>query len=811
MVFDDITHLASYAFSFHAIPTAMAALATLGVGAFTVLREGRSRASLPFAAVMAATLIWMLGATMLYLSAEQGVAAFWARVGTSGLVFMPAAALLFTVMLIEGRKALRRCAAVGVLVSSAFLITAWISPLHISAIAEYWWGYYPRYGPVGSLFMAYVGIALASCMYLLWRCRNTEPHGSVARRRISLLLTGLGVAAFSSLDYLATIGIPAYPIGFAPVLFLFAVLAFVTWNYRLLDITPALASQRIIDTMTDALVVTDSSGAIRLLNPTACRLLGDSEGALLGTAFQPGMQLQRDPETRTRLEAGETLHNLETRFRRRDGDLSTLNMSASVLLDRGMPLALVYVLRDITARKQAEDRIRFLAYNDALTKLPNRLFFDERLATLLHDAGRAGRTVTVLFLDVDRFKRINDTLGHDAGDELLCAVANRLSCLLESHDAATLDHSRPLGGVLARLGGDEFALALDDVTQIMEVRRAAQSIIDSFAEPFTLGDQDVFVGSSIGIAQFPRDGHDVHQLLKNADVAMYHAKDAGRNCYKFFNESMSPVTLSRLDLEADLRKALDRGEFEVHYQPQVDIRTGRIFGAEALLRWLHPERGMVSPADFVPLAEETGLIIPIGQWVLQEACAQAKTWHDAGFTNFKVAVNLSERQFRQNTLVLAVSQALARTGLDPAALELELTEGTIMRNAEDTVFSLSELKAMGMHISVDDFGTGYSSLSYLKRFPIDVIKIDRSFVMDICTDPDDAAITASIIAMARSLKRDVIAEGVETIAQAHALRDRGCNFMQGYLFSKPVNAGMMGKLLEINAVETSDSNVVQLA
>ncbi|NND61061.1 MAG: EAL domain-containing protein, partial [Gammaproteobacteria bacterium] len=577
------------------------------------------------------------------------------------------------------------------------------------------------------------------------------------------------------------------------------------------DITPALASQRIIDTMTDALVVTDDQGIIRLLNPAACILLGAAEEELVGSKFRPGLQLQRDPETQFRLSQGETLRDVETRYRHPSGDTRTLSMSASVLSENDRQLAFIHVLCDITARKEAEERIRFLAYNDGLTKLPNRLFFDERLSATLHEARRCNKNVTVLFLDVDRFKRINDTLGHDAGDELLCAVANRLSVLLEDTGVISLDHSRAMGGILARLGGDEFALALDDVTQIMEIRRAAQSIVDAFAEPFTIGDQDVFVGTSIGIAQFPRDGDDVHQLLKNADVAMYHAKDAGRNCYKFYNDSMTQVTMSRLDLESDLRKALDLGEFEVHYQPQVDIRTGRIFGAEALLRWKNKDRGMISPAEFVPLAEETGLIIPIGQWVLQEACDQARKWHDAGITNFKVAVNLSERQFRQNTLVLAVSQALAKSGLDPAALELELTEGTIMRNAEDTVFTLSELKAMGMHISVDDFGTGYSSLSYLKRFPIDVIKIDRSFVMDICEDADDAAITASIIAMARSLKRDVIAEGVETIAQAHALRDRGCNFMQGYLFSKPVNAATMTNLLETNATDTSDAKVVQLA
>ncbi|MBT8137446.1 MAG: EAL domain-containing protein [Gammaproteobacteria bacterium] len=807
----ELLQTASYAFNVHALPTAAAVAVVFGVSLATLVREARSPAAPAFAVVAVAMFTWMIGSTIMYLAATPSAADFWARFGTIGVVFTPAAALLFTNVVIDAGPRLRRLAWACCAISTVFVITAFLSPHHISSVELRWWGFYPRYGSIGILFMLYVAVVLSLCVGLLWLTFRAASKGDTQRNRVRLLMVGIAVASASSVDFLATVGVPSYPVGFSMILFLFCVIAYVTWNYRLYDITAALAGQRIIDTMTDALVVTDADGIIRLLNPAACELLGAPEEELLDTSFQPGQQLQRDSETRERLARGETLRNVETRFRHPNGEPLTLSMSASVLHEGGKTQALIYVLCDISARKEAEERIRFLAYNDSLTKLPNRLFFDERLAATLEEARHANKTVTVLYFDVDRFKRINDTLGHDAGDELLCCVANRLSVLLDDHDIVSLDHSRPLGGILARLGGDEFALALDDVTQIMEIRRVAQGLLDTFSEPFTLGDQDVFCSTSIGISQYPRDGEDVHTLLKNADTAMYHAKDAGRNNYKFYNESMSPVTLSRLDLESDLRKALERNQFELFYQPQVDIRTGRIFGAEALLRWHHPERGTVSPAEFIPLAEETGLIIPIGQWVLQEACNQARLWHDAGFTEFKMAVNLSERQFRQNTLVLVVSQALAKSGLDPAALELELTEGTIMRNAEDTVFTLTELKSMGMHISVDDFGTGYSSLSYLKRFPIDVIKIDRSFVKDITTDPDDAAITASIIAMARSLKRDVIAEGVETMEQAHALRNRGCVFMQGFMFSRPLNAAMMLNMLETNATETNEANIAQLA
>lgn len=808
----EVAQAAGYTFNVHALPTLFVAIVVVCLGYTTLVREIRSPAAMPFALITFAMFLWMVGSTMMYLSESVVAADFWARFGTMGIVYTPAAALLFTSAMISAEHRLRVVNYACVAISSLFLLSGWFSASHIVEVVPRWWGYYPVYGSTGFLFIFYVTAAIGFCLLQLWREHKSLERNRTHAKRLRLVMSGIAVASLSSADFLGTLGFEVYPVGFALILYLYCVLAYVTWTYRLCDITASVAGQRIIDTMTDALVVTDADGIIRILNPSACELLGTNEDELLGRDFRPGQQLQRDKETSRRMACGETLRDVETRYRHPNGDVMTLKMSASVLQEQDENLALIYVLCDISARKLAEERIRFLAYNDALTKLPNRLNFDERLTEALYEARVNNKNVTVLYFDVDRFKRINDTLGHDAGDELLCDVANRLSMFLDECNIVSLDSTRPLNGLLARMGGDEFALALENISQIMEIRRVAQGVLDAFSEPFVLGDQDVFCSSSIGIAQFPRDGDDVHTLLKNADTAMYHAKDAGRNNFKFYNESMSPVMISHLDLESDLRRALDMDQFEIHYQPQVDIRTGRIFGAEALLRWTHPERGPISPADFIPLAEDTGLILSIGQWVLQEACTQTKIWHDAGFSNFKIAVNLSERQFRQNTLVLVVSQALAKSGLDPAALELELTEGTIMRNAEDTVFTLTELKAMGMHISIDDFGTGYSSLSYLKRFPIDVIKIDRSFVMDITTDQDDAAITASIIAMTRSLKLDVIAEGVETMEQAHALRDRGCNFMQGYLFSKPLNASLMLDALERNASETSQTNnIIQLA
>ncbi len=352
---------------------------------------------------------------------------------------------------------------------------------------------------------------------------------------------------------------------------------------------------------------------------------------------------------------------------------------------------------------------------------------------------------------------------------------------------------------MARLGGDEFILTINDIARGEDAAKIARRIMEALNEPFKLEEQEVFVTGSIGISLFPHDGKDADTLLKNADSAMYHAKDAGRGTYQFYNASMNAAALQRLAMENSLRKALERQEFLLHFQPQIDVATGRIIGAEALVRWRHPDLGMVAPNDFIPLAEETGLIMPIGEWVLRAACAQGKAWRDEGLGEMIIAVNLSGRQFRQQPLVHTVDEIVKSTGFDPRCLELEITESILVQSVEDTITALKRLKDMGLRVSVDDFGTGYSSLTYLRRFPIDTLKIDQSFTRDIATDPGDAAITAAIIAMAEGLKMAVIAEGVETPEQRDCLRERGCRLMQGYLFSRPVPADQFRLLLQKQA------------
>lgn len=432
---------------------------------------------------------------------------------------------------------------------------------------------------------------------------------------------------------------------------------------------------------------------------------------------------------------------------------------------------------------EKQDKLNYLAYYDVLTGLPSRSLFQDRLSLALTQANRNKDMLAVLLLDLDDFKNINDSLGHNSGDQLLKQFASRLAGSVRESDT------------VARLGGDEFVVILPNVATEEDVTVVTQKFLKLGSEPFTIDGHELFITCSIGISFYPKDGEDAETLLKNADAALYSAKDKGRNNAQFCSAEMNLKALQRFTLENDLRHALKRQEFLVYYQPRVNLRSGEITGMEALVRWQHPEQGLVPPGMFIPAAEDSGLIVPLGAWVLHTACAQNKAWQAAGYKPVCVAVNLSARQFGQQDLVELVTRTLQETGLDAAYLELELTESMIMHDAEATIATLNELKAIGVKFSIDDFGTGYSSLSYLKRFPIDFLKIDQSFVRDITSDPDDAAITKTIISMAHDLGHKVIAEGVETEEQKSYLHLHHCDEMQGYLFSKPVPAKQFGLLL----------------
>lgn len=433
--------------------------------------------------------------------------------------------------------------------------------------------------------------------------------------------------------------------------------------------------------------------------------------------------------------------------------------------------------------RQANQQLHHLALHDTLTLLPNRALLEDRILHAIASAQRTGRLIAVMFLDLDRFKTINDSLGHHYGDKLLQAVAQRLVETLRAEDT------------IARVGGDEFIVLVKEITEPQVAASIAQKLLSALADPLYVERQEQHISASLGISIYPNDGQDLRSLMVNADAAMYHAKKMGRANYQFFTFEMNAAARARLELEKNLRHAIENDEFELHYQPKVTIASGEIASMEALVRWRHPEQGLISPSEFIPLAEEIGLIIPLGAWVLMTACQQNKRWQQKGLPKLRVAVNLSAAQFKQQNLVEFVCQILEDTGLDAGCLELEITESVIMQNAEAAALTLERLHAKGVHISIDDFGTGYSSLSYLKRFPLDMLKIDRSFVRDIHADPDDAAIVQSVIVLAHSLRLGVIAEGVETEEQLAFLKTLGCDEYQGFYCSRPLPPAEFEKLL----------------
>jgi diguanylate cyclase (GGDEF)-like protein len=450
---------------------------------------------------------------------------------------------------------------------------------------------------------------------------------------------------------------------------------------------------------------------------------------------------------------------------------------------------------------QMLDQVRSLAYFDSLTGLPNRLSYKERLARALEDAHRHGRLVAAFFIDLDHFSRINDSLGHEAGDQLLQQVALRLRASCREREDEVGPAAEAFMPDVARLGGDEFTVIMPGLSEPQDAGKLARRILSSLAHPFRLAERDIFVNASIGIAIYPHDGEDLEALLMHADTAMYQAKEQGGCSYQSYSRTMNSTALQRLTLENSLRRAIEREEFELHYQPIVDARTGVMVGAEALVRWRHPELGLLLPSEFISLAEENGMIVPLGEWVLYRACMDNHSWQSIGLPAIRVSVNLSGRQIKRS-LTEAVGRVLQQSSLDARYLGLELTESVLMNHQKDGTDTLHALRAMGLHLSVDDFGTGYSSFSYLKRFPLDTLKIDRCFVREIATHPDDAAITTALIAMGHALGLKVVAEGVETDAQSLLLRRQGCDEMQGYLFGRPMPADGVAQFLAGSAPTT---------
>lgn len=540
--------------------------------------------------------------------------------------------------------------------------------------------------------------------------------------------------------------------------------------------------RKIMETMVDALVIINEQGVIETFNAAAEKIFGYDSAEVIGQPVEllmpPSDAVVHDSYLAAYLQSGKPEAigiGRDVQGRRKEGQLFPIEIALSELRLYGQR-SFIGVIRDVTERKQSEHRLRELATRDHLTGLPNRAMFRDSLNEAVKQADENDKLVGILFIDLDHFKNINDTMGHLVGDRMLQAVARRLEQVV------------PGNGAVFHLSGDEFTVILSNLDSAAEAASLATHLLDQLSERFDVEGREIYTSGSIGIVVYPDNAESISNLMKNVDTAVHHAKRTGRNNFQFYSEKLSQDMIRRLQIENGLRRALERAEMYVVYQPKVDLESGRVIGAEALLRWVSGDIGFVSPAEFIPVAEETGLIVPIGEWVLREVCLQIDRWKVGGQSPPRIAVNLSARQFRESSLTSRIVEILAETGVTSEHIELELTESMLVENADEAIEALWALKGLGITLSIDDFGTGYSSLSYLKRFPIDALKIDQSFVRDIPDSRDDMSITRAIISMGRSLELMLVAEGVETEAQRDFLRANGCHLAQGYLYAKPLTA-----------------------
>jgi diguanylate cyclase (GGDEF)-like protein/PAS domain S-box-containing protein len=584
----------------------------------------------------------------------------------------------------------------------------------------------------------------------------------------------------------------AQDLGSAPDTYFIAIKQDITERKKAEETVQKLAS--IVEFSEDAILGKSTDGKITSWNRAAEKMYGYTRDEVVGRDLSflvPSDRQAEIPAIMERILSGQPIENLETERLTKTGSVLDVSLSVSLIKDASGHIAgASAIARDITQRKAAEKQVQFLAYYDALTGLPNRTLLQDRLTKALASARRRKDKVALLFLDLDRFKDINDSLGHSVGDLVLKQVAERLKKWAREQDTA------------ARVGGDEFLIVLTALKEAADAAVAAERLMNTMTAEFVVQGHSLCISCSVGISIFPEHGANCETLIKDADAAMYYAKENGCNDFRFFTKDMNAQAVERLTLENGLRLALDKKELFLVYQPQIEIATGRIIGLEALLRWQHPELGLVPPDKFIRIAENSGLIMPIGEWVLRTACSQTRKWQDEGLPAVPVAVNVSAVQFRQENFSKLIDRVLRETGLAPEYLELELTESLLLSNA-DVMFSvLRDLRAMGLKLAIDDFGTGYSSLSYLRRFPVGKLKIDRSFIRDVAVNPDDAAITTAIIGMAKSLNLKVIAEGVEDEAQVSFLRAHQCDESQGYYFSKPLAVDKVADKLRGDAPES---------
>ncbi|HXI12397.1 MAG TPA: EAL domain-containing protein [Thermoanaerobaculia bacterium] len=765
------------------LPTFVTALGIFFLGLLVEVRERGTFVSRIFLILTSTVTVWLLAFSMMYSTHSAAKAFFWAKAAYLGIPFIASAVYTFGLVLLGKWDQKRTWIFVNWAIAAVFSTLLVGTNLLISGLKTYWWGPYPQFTLWVLPFLGFFCLTLLATMRHYWLAYRMEPRDK-ARRRIRAFMFAFAAGYLGLVDYLASFGMAVYPFGYLAILGFILLAARAIRRYQLVTLTPEFAASKILEAMQGFVLVTDLDGKIRVSNSAVCGLLGYSESALKGVSILDIL--------RSRGEQGISLSELtplalstkELFIVGEGGRAVPVSVSASTVRDKnGVEEGTVYIALDLTDLLEAQERVAFQTYHDTLTSLPNRRSLRERIQMSIAHAERHSASFALLLLDLDRLNAINETLGHQIGDEVMTTMSSRVWESTRAED------------FVARLDGDEFVVLLHELGGEHEPARVAQRMLDAISKPMLLAGEDHTVTASVGIALFPADGKDLDGLLQSARVAVSRAKELGRNNYQHCSAELTARSMNRMTLEKDLRRAVENGDFLLHFQPQVNLRTGDIAGVEALVRWTHPVRGNVPPGEFIKLAEESRLIIPLGEWVLECAAAQAARWEREGAGVFRMSVNLSPMQFQQGRLVETVERVLSSTGLRPGSLDLEITETAAMKDADATIAMLHQLADLGVNLSIDDFGTGYSSLSYLKRFPIGTVKIDQSFVRDVTSDPDNGAIVSGMIALAHNLDLHVIAEGVETEDEADFLREHACEEMQGYLFSRPLPSVEIERLL----------------
>jgi diguanylate cyclase (GGDEF)-like protein len=756
-----------------AVPILVIAIGTAAFAAFLATRERSGRALPALLLLLFTVSLWAFATGGVILSADATSALFWTRVAFAAVPLIPFALWYFIVALLGPTKWERRLVPAAFVV--AILLMAWAQSgtSILLSIEQRWWGYYWSMGSGGLILLAVFAAAL---LFSAWRlgAASRVRRRRVPARQLKRMGLGLVIATLGLIDF-----VPSFDLGFPPIgaVAVGAAVLFVSplfWRDHFFEMSSPFSPATIMREIKGAVVVVDLDGHVKLANPAASELLDVPARVLEGSRIFDIIESPYNvgPASDT-LMRGDSFNDRPMLWKRRTGGNVQVSVSASMLRDElGIPAGLIYLATPIADQSRA-DQVSYQAYHDALTGLPNRKLYQNRVEDSLETFVREQRVPAVLFLDVDEFKLINDSLGHSTGDTLLQHIGRRLRQGLRGND------------VVARVGGDEFAI-LVDLRTADDLKLVADKLASTLADPFPIGGRDIFVTACIGAALWPEHGRDPDELLGSADAALSRAKEKGKNRFEVFGESIRSDAVQRMSVASNLRRAIDNEDFELHYQPVLDLEHGSFIGAEALIRWRSQDE-LLSPESFISIAEESGMIRPIGQWVLGEACSRAAEWRKK-YGIDKIAVNLSAFQIDDPDLPRIISDALDRSGLEPGVLELEITETTAMKDFEQTIFLLQELKEIGVSLAIDDFGTGYSSLSYLERFPIDTLKIDQSFVRGLAAGRRGGTIISATLGIARALGLDVTAEGVEDRYQLAFLRLERCRFAQGFGISRPLPA-----------------------